>query len=194
MAAGIKLNLLNKTFTRLTVIAKADNIKGRTASLCKCICGAEKVVKTENLTLHQTKSCGCLNKEKRKENYKKAIKKITKYKSLNESYAAAVWKKGYNDGNISLKQFIALSQKNCHYCGSIPNNNKNNVFYYNGLDRIDNSKNHTIDNVVPCCKHCNYAKNNQTYDDYLLWIKQVYNNLTVKDKTILIKLGFIEKI
>lgn len=29
-----------------------------------------------------------------------------------------------------------------------------------GCDRIDNSKGHTYDNVVPCCYVCNCARNN----------------------------------
>lgn len=29
-----------------------------------------------------------------------------------------------------------------------------------GLDRINNSKGYTIDNIVPCCGNCNKLKNN----------------------------------
>lgn len=41
--------------------------------------------------------------------------------------------------------------KPCHYCGDT-----NRI----GCDRIDNSKGHTKDNVVPCCIECNTARNN----------------------------------
>lgn len=45
----------------------------------------------------------------------------------------------------------------CVYCGD----NKRI-----GCDRIDNSKGHTKDNVVPCCIECNTARNNYfTYDE-----------------------------
>ena len=41
--------------------------------------------------------------------------------------------------------------QNCIYCGD-----DRRV----GCDRIDNSKGHTKDNVVPCCYECNCARNN----------------------------------
>lgn len=41
--------------------------------------------------------------------------------------------------------------KNCVYCGDDKRI---------GCDRIDNSKGHTKDNVVPCCVECNTARNN----------------------------------
>jgi hypothetical protein len=35
------------------------------------------------------------------------------------------------------------------------------------LDRIDNSKGHTRDNVVPACIRCNYARRNMPYEAWL---------------------------
>ena len=40
--------------------------------------------------------------------------------------------------------------KPCHYCGDT---------HRIGCDRIDNSKGHTKNNVVPCCIECNTARN-----------------------------------
>lgn len=45
----------------LTVIATAGNIGNRTAWLCRCDCGRERVVKTANLRSGCTKNCGCVN-------------------------------------------------------------------------------------------------------------------------------------
>ena len=89
---------------------------------------------------------------------------------------------------IDLQTFYSFSQNECFYCG-IKNFNCHNVylkkksttqkaknganFYYNGIDRIDNSKDHSIDNIVPCCKNCNYAKNNLSFDDFIEWIKRI---------------------
>lgn len=44
-----------------------------------------------------------------------------------------------------------ILKSQCIYCGS-----KEKL----GCDRIDNSKGHTYDNVVPCCYICNCARNN----------------------------------
>lgn len=40
---------------------------------CRCSCGNECITYKENLTCGNTKSCGCLQEEKRRENMKKAI-------------------------------------------------------------------------------------------------------------------------
>jgi hypothetical protein len=44
-----------------------------------------------------------------------------------------------------------IISKSCIYCGDTENI---------GCDRIDNTKGHTQDNVIPCCYICNIVKNN----------------------------------
>lgn len=47
---------------------------------------------------------------------------------------------------------------NCYYCGD---------FYLGlGIDRVDNSLGYKLDNVVSCCKWCNYAKNVRTQAEF----------------------------
>ena len=48
----------------------------------------------------------------------------------------------------------------CIYCGE-------NDWLKLGADRIDNSKPHIPDNVVPCCKHCNDERQNQDFETFL---------------------------
>ena len=45
-----------------------------------------------------------------------------------------------------------ITTKSCFYCGTTSRPI--------GADRIDNSKGHTQENVVPCCKICNKVRNN----------------------------------
>lgn len=62
----IRVDLLGKRFGKLTVVKMAENSKdNKTQWLCKCDCGNEKVIRTNNLTSGQTRSCGCLIKESR---------------------------------------------------------------------------------------------------------------------------------
>lgn len=56
-----KVDLSSQRFGRLTVLAPAENVGGRTAWLCRCDCGKEVVVKTHHLRSGHTKSCGCQN-------------------------------------------------------------------------------------------------------------------------------------
>ena len=64
----------------------------------------------------------------------------------------------------------ALISSPCAYCGKIQEQ-------FNGLDRIDSSKGYTIDNVVSCCKYCNFAKNDLTVDEFKEHISEIYKYL-----------------
>lgn len=55
------LNLTGEKYGHLKVIRRVENIKERTAWLCKCDCGNEIVVTTHDLRAGHTKSCGCLS-------------------------------------------------------------------------------------------------------------------------------------
>lgn len=61
--------------------------------------------------------------------------------------------------NITIEDMRDIISTGCVYCGDT-----NRV----GLDRIDNSKGHTIDNVVPACYECNVARNNNFSHEEML--------------------------
>ena len=117
---------------------------------------------------------------------------------LNEKYLGSsiktTFKCSYNDSGLSINQFYKLSQLNCYYCSQSPNNKANKSkkdggdYIYNGLDRLDNSISHCYSNVVPCCKSCNFAKSNLSFDDFMYWIgklKSNHSNLQIKINTML---------
>lgn len=56
---------------------------------------------------------------------------------------------------ISKKEYDKLLGQKCFYCGG--KLSKSGV----GLDRIDNKKGYTINNVVPCCGLCNSTRSNR---------------------------------
>lgn len=60
-----KIDLTGQRFGRLLVIRESGRAKGgRVTWLCKCDCGAETVVRRDNLRSGHVKSCGCLRDEK----------------------------------------------------------------------------------------------------------------------------------
>jgi len=76
--------------------------------------------------------------------------------------------------SISLQEFADVAQQSCTYCGADP------VGYYrwihvklNGLDRIDNSKGYTKDNVCACCTRCNFIKKDTDVDVWTKFINEV---------------------
>jgi hypothetical protein len=65
----VLIDLTGKTFNRLKVIERAENIGNHTAWLCECSCEKHKrfIVLGQNLRNKSTQSCGCLQRERAKE-------------------------------------------------------------------------------------------------------------------------------
>jgi hypothetical protein len=104
-------------------------------------------------------------------------------RQLKRKYKYEAKKRGLK-WDLTEEQFKGLTQQNCYYCGAKPNqscfsthNWLNGEYIYNGLDRIDNTKGYTIDNVVPCCRQCNQAKSIFTLQEFQNWIEKVYCKL-----------------
>ena len=74
-------------------------------------------------------------------------------------------------------QFEELVKKNCFYCGMTPKKNGHYLGSFNGIDRIDSNRDYTLDNCVPCCKTCNYAKQSLHRDDFIQWIGRAFAHL-----------------
>lgn len=66
-----------------------------------------------------------------------------------------------------------IMTKPCIYCGDT-----NKV----GCDRLDNSKGHTKDNVVPCCYDCNCARNDNFSHDEMLELGKAIAKIKQKRK------------
>ena len=174
---GVKHNML----TAIQFI-RTEKIKDRYHDiyLWECQCGKqlEKSFKlvvspggktTKDGSKHSLYSCGCT--------YKFSNKKYFG----SDARAYAIYSSNYSDGDITFEQFMKLSQMDCLYCGAKPNNeaksrhyNKTKYsFIYNGLDRLDSSKPHNINNVVTCCWDCNQFKKDRHYQTFLDKIKLI---------------------
>ena len=72
-------DLTGQRFNRLTVLQldTERTSKSRSYWICKCDCGTIKSIRSDQLTSGKTKSCGCLNTEKRKERMSKIGSKTT---------------------------------------------------------------------------------------------------------------------
>lgn len=181
------INLAGQKFGKLTVIKEAFR-KKNVYWKCLCDCGAETIVIGSGLRNGHTTSCGCGRIDGAIKTAKKMLSDDPRITSARNVF------NGYKDGNLTFEQFLEISQQNCHYCGNA--SDKSNLynrykhrsntvlveissadFYYNGLDRLDNSKLHDVGNVVPCCKYCNSAKMGKTSAEFDIWIEQAYQTL-----------------
>lgn len=62
--ANRSIDITGKRYGRLTVIKEVEPNKYARRYLCKCDCGNEKIVYMQSLRNGNTKSCGCLQKQK----------------------------------------------------------------------------------------------------------------------------------
>ena len=89
---------------------------------------------------------------------------------------------------LDIPDIEHLIFKPCDYCGEASSNQSGGI-KYNGIDRVDNEKGYIKDNVVSCCKHCNYSKRARTKREFLQWVELVYNksvvgNTWLEDRTL----------
>lgn len=84
-------------------------------------------------------------------NYHSYLQNDKKYKRVSEKLPS---------NYVTIEQCIELFHQRDHYDG------KQYDFFEMGLDRIDNSKPHTLDNVVPCTTSHNKQRGLMTYEEY----------------------------
>lgn len=162
-------------YNYLTIISFSHkDEKGRKYYLFKCDCGIEKIIHGSAVVSGNTKSCGCYGKEVRKNkrlpNDQGVITQIILGYKRHAERRKFKWE-------LSFQQVSNLIQQPCHYCGEEKTNckitkNFKEGYNYNGIDRVNSSKNYTVDNVVACCKICNYAKSNLSQKEFILWLQK----------------------
>lgn len=144
-----------------------------------CDCGNKKVVMGSAMVSGNTKSCGCLSVEIKKnkrisDNHSEITAIILGYKRHAEDRG---FKWVLNRDNVK-----SIINKNCYYCGTNPTNIKKtknsigNGLHYSGIDRVDSLKDYTTENTVPCCRICNYAKSNLPLKDFHEWAIKLGKN------------------
>ena len=165
-----KDNMIGNRFGQFIVLSEHGKAKdGHTQYLCRCECGTEKIIAGNLLVTGKTKSCGC---SRRTGSVKHMIYHAVQRHTENRNLCF----------ELTEQQVMDIVFCNCFYCGCEGSNTIRNTYEeikWNGLDRIDSSKGYTIDNVVPCCKYCNQAKNNLTQDEFYDWIKRVVKHLQI---------------
>jgi len=117
------------------------------------------------------------------------------YRSIFSSYKQNAKARKLNF-NVDFDYAINIMKSNCHYCGIEPSNTYMKSYYnvkYNGIDRVDNSRGYENENVVSCCKMCNIAKNNNSEEDFLKWVKRLSEYQKLKQKAALIELTNMNK-
>jgi hypothetical protein len=174
-------DMAGQKFGKLTVISRAENsINNKNAGMpqwtCLCDCGKNVVVYSSHLKNGNTKSCGCI--------LGFSDKTLSTKNFLFYSYKQGAKKRGLTF-SLNFEEFINITQQNCHYCNTRPTQyfkteKAREGFFYNGIDRIDNSKGYDNSNIKASCHDCNWAKGVLSEKEYKSWIKKCYEHLKSK--------------
>lgn len=172
-------DLTGKQFGKLTVISKIRGAYNKHVKWnCICECGRKTTPRTDHLINGQSKSCRvCTIPYNRRFTGLEVIQK-----QLFQTYRSGAKKRRY-EFNLTLEQVWDICQRECAYCKKPPctlnfvRSRKDDTKYLcNGIDRIDNTLGYTLTNIIPCCQTCNKAKNTMSVDEFLAWIRSVYNH------------------
>lgn len=163
-------------------------------AICKCDCGV--VTQVPQHSLKKMKSCGCSQydkefiKKRDKDTYKVLDKGVAMMNSFFYSYKHHAGRRKL-DFTITKEQFISVVFCNCVYCGTEPayravhrkdgSEMYNGGILVNGIDRVDNSKGYTFENIAACCTTCNLSKHTRSKEDFLLHCLKVVNNSSLNN-------------
>jgi hypothetical protein len=168
------IDITGQIFGRLTVVTLAGyNKDNKYVWTCKCSCGNQKDIVGNVLRDGRVTSCGCYRIEQMS-----IAPGQAEINSLFLDYQNGAKERGY-EFSLTKKQFEKMIKENCFYCGVSPSRFKKNAknskgIYFNGIDRIENSKGYSVKNSVPCCFDCNRSKGTMSQKDFLNWIKRCY--------------------
>lgn len=78
--------------------------------------------------------------------------------------------------SLTKDQFFSLTQSPCHYCNEKPwrpFSRGSVVYFYNGIDRIDNFRGYVTENCVTCCQRCNFLKGSLSYGAFISHVGKI---------------------
>ncbi len=160
----------------------------------KCLnCNKIYIPTSGNSKYCLNENCQKLRRKKNNIKYRKSIKNINYVKRYNKEHCEKIKlrkAKRYNKNKnnkqyqfnkyksnaiarnlqfeLTIDNFKKYWKQPCYYCGD--------KIETIGLDRVNNDKGYTIDNVVSCCAICNYMKRNLSKEDFINKCKKIVNN------------------
>lgn len=74
---------------------------------------------------------------------------------------------------LTEDQYKEKTSNGCWYCGDALST------YGIKLDRLSNENYYANSNTVACCRRCNVAKNDRSFDDFIDWIKKISEKMGI---------------
>lgn len=178
--------LKDKKFHYWTVLEKSKAPKRLNHNAywtCQCICGKIKDVMARALVFNSSTNCGCIALKNRRLEFGIAAKNrlFLKYKQQAKRRGILF--------SLNLEDFLKITSTKCFYCNSTPytflgkrrEDSLYGYYKYNGIDRVDNEKDYSLENSVPCCTICNRMKGTFTQEIFLKQVRKIHKQ-TLKNK------------
>lgn len=174
-------DLTGKTFSKLTVLyfhTWAIRWKDKAGYwLCQCYCGEYVSIEGRCLIGKMNKSCGCWHGNELE-------KGEANFNALYGSYHRQAKNRNLK-WDLDKEFFRIITKQDCNYCGAEPKllaKRSNTLPYlYNGIDRIDNNLGYQTDNVVACCKLCNFMKLTLSKEEFYDHIRRIIKYLNLDE-------------
>lgn len=144
---------------RMTADRTHKNRSGQSFFVAECVqCEYRVVFDSIPIFLKNKRLCRECNRYSPEDRALRYHESIYKY---NARKANRAWEMTFED-------FTAFVKSPCFYCGDQPMQKiLGGEWPFAGIDRIDNSGGYTMNNIRPCCRVCNVAKNSMTEDEFL---------------------------
>jgi hypothetical protein len=181
--------MINEIFGKLTVLEQViiSSEKKRKQYRCQCLCGNIVIVsgsklKSKNNHCKSCPACAYANRPQ----FKNRLSPEERSFRLHIQDRA---KKDNIECSLTVKQYTDVASRNCHYCNTAAISVTRDTCKLvpkryaklNGLDRVDSSGGYHLDNVVSCCKICNFAKGTLSEELFKEWITRVYKYFILKE-------------
>ena len=148
-------------YTKLTPLRYSHSSNGSRLYLCKCECGNIKAIRRSHLKDGSTKTCGCLQKERRKNFHKVATKESCRKGGINcqkmkvKIREAVILEDERQEslGKVKIHQFEHKADKGSPYMW-VTDDELNEIFH--GFLEVD-WKNKKLNKVLETNEHSIYA-------------------------------------
>lgn len=155
----------NKIFGNLKILDISHKEQNRTFFNAQCLrCNNFRTIRTDRIN-HNLQSCSNCSNSLQKEIADKKYLKLRKYKKVYNSYKGNAKNKNI-EFYLTLENIIELVDSSCYYCGDENSN---------GIDKVNAKEGYYMRNCVPCCRTCNFMKNNFTIYEFFEKIDAIYN-------------------
>lgn len=191
---------LGTSFGRLTVIETGFVIRyrGQMGSACKvrCSCGTEKTLPNTLLKDFNVGSCGC-----EEHRFKKKIDSEWRQVLAFIRHSASYKRRGKSiPFLLTLEHIKAICKLPCAYCKLEPSIKlysqawvkgedgiRKRIYtdevrlLWSGIDRVNSTLGYEPGNCVPCCKFCNYAKQDSSLAEFIERIARFGSHLEARE-------------